>query len=140
MDTSAHTLLLPAGLFSSRCRQFVEMVNGTDSEVCCLTVRSPKSQDSYPGSPLLSPRHGGSNAHMHAGGESLSQQRMKPLQRKVVGRLGSWCESQIEPSVCFKQSFFHFSLYVLAKNIPAPRTKPENLVMTWSCDPVYHVW
>lgn len=55
-------------LFSPRCRQFVEMVNGTDSEVCCLTVRSPKSQDSYPGSPLLSPRHGGSNAHLHAGG------------------------------------------------------------------------
>lgn len=60
---SAHALLL-----FPRCRQFVEMVNGTDSEVCCLTVRSPKSQDSYPGSPLLSPRHGGSNPHLHAGG------------------------------------------------------------------------
>lgn len=51
-----------------RCRQFVEMVNGTDSEVCCLTVRSPKSQDSYPGSPILSPHHGGSNTHLHTGG------------------------------------------------------------------------
>ena len=27
------------------------MVNGTDSEVRCLGGRSPKSQDSYPGSP-----------------------------------------------------------------------------------------
>uniref|UniRef100_A0A8C7XDZ3 RAN binding protein 10 n=1 Tax=Oryzias sinensis TaxID=183150 RepID=A0A8C7XDZ3_9TELE len=47
----------PNLLFMLKCRQFVEMVNGTDSEVCCLTVRSPKSQDSYPDSPSLSPRH-----------------------------------------------------------------------------------
>lgn len=40
-------------------RQFIEMVNGTDSEVRCLGGRSPKSQDSYPGSPrpFGSPSH-----------------------------------------------------------------------------------
>lgn len=56
-----------------RCRQFVEMVNGTDSEVRCLTIRSPKSQDSYPGSPSLSPRHGASNTHLHTGGTHAEQ-------------------------------------------------------------------
>lgn len=42
-----------------RVRQFIEMVNGTDSEVRCLGGRSPKSQDSYPGSPrsFSSPGH-----------------------------------------------------------------------------------
>ncbi|TDH09223.1 hypothetical protein EPR50_G00084490 [Perca flavescens] len=57
----------PNLLFMLKCRQFVEMVNGTDSEVRCLTIRSPKSQDSYPGSPSLSPRHGASNTHLHTG-------------------------------------------------------------------------
>ncbi|XP_030587193.1 ran-binding protein 10 isoform X1 [Archocentrus centrarchus] len=58
----------PNLLFMLKCRQFVEMVNGTDSEVRCLTIRSPKSQDSYPGSPCLSPHHGASNTHLHTGG------------------------------------------------------------------------
>ncbi|KAG7523100.1 ran-binding protein 10 [Solea senegalensis] len=58
----------PNLLFMLKCRQFVEMVNGTDSEVRCLTIRSPKSQDSYPGSPSFSPRHGASNTHLHTGG------------------------------------------------------------------------
>ncbi|XP_015242695.1 PREDICTED: ran-binding protein 10-like, partial [Cyprinodon variegatus] len=58
----------PNLLFMLKCRQFVEMVNGTDSEVCCLTVRSPKSQDSYPGSPSLSPRHAASSTHIHSTG------------------------------------------------------------------------
>uniref|UniRef100_A0A669BXR2 RAN binding protein 10 n=2 Tax=Oreochromis TaxID=8139 RepID=A0A669BXR2_ORENI len=57
----------PNLLFMLKCRQFVEMVNGTDSEVRCLTIRSPKSQDSYPGSPCLSPHHGASNTHLHTG-------------------------------------------------------------------------
>uniref|UniRef100_A0A8C5HC99 Ran-binding protein 10 n=1 Tax=Gouania willdenowi TaxID=441366 RepID=A0A8C5HC99_GOUWI len=57
----------PNLLFVLKCRQFVEMVNGTDSEVRCLAIRSPKSQDSYPGSPNLSPRHGASNPHLHTG-------------------------------------------------------------------------
>ncbi|XP_034443752.1 ran-binding protein 10 isoform X5 [Hippoglossus hippoglossus] len=60
----------PNLLFMLKCRQFVEMVNGTDSEVRCLTIRSPKSQDSYPGSPSLSPRHGASNTHLQTAGES----------------------------------------------------------------------
>uniref|UniRef100_A0A3Q2QAS5 RAN binding protein 10 n=1 Tax=Fundulus heteroclitus TaxID=8078 RepID=A0A3Q2QAS5_FUNHE len=58
----------PNLLFMLKCRQFVEMVNGTDSEVRCLPVRSPKSQDSYPGSPNLSPRHAVSSTHIHSGG------------------------------------------------------------------------
>ncbi|KAM9754465.1 ran-binding protein 10 isoform 2-T4 [Menidia menidia] len=58
----------PNLLFMLKCRQFVEMVNGTDSEVRCLALRSPKSQDSYPGSPSLSPRHAASSTHLHAGG------------------------------------------------------------------------
>uniref|UniRef100_W5N0J3 RAN binding protein 9 n=2 Tax=Lepisosteus oculatus TaxID=7918 RepID=W5N0J3_LEPOC len=41
----------PNLLFMLKVRQFIEMVNGTDSEVRCLGGRSPKSQDSYPGSP-----------------------------------------------------------------------------------------
>ncbi|XP_064186862.1 ran-binding protein 9-like isoform X2 [Anguilla rostrata] len=53
----------PDLLFMLKVRQFIEMVNGTDSEVRCLGGRSPKSQDSYPGSPrpfgspALSPSH-----------------------------------------------------------------------------------
>uniref|UniRef100_UPI00358FCA50 ran-binding protein 9-like n=2 Tax=Myxine glutinosa TaxID=7769 RepID=UPI00358FCA50 len=43
----------PELLFRLKVRQFVEMVNGTDSEVRSLGAggRSPKSQDSYAGSP-----------------------------------------------------------------------------------------
>uniref|UniRef100_A0A8C9MTZ8 RAN binding protein 10 n=1 Tax=Serinus canaria TaxID=9135 RepID=A0A8C9MTZ8_SERCA len=58
----------PNLLFMLKCRQFVEMVNGTDSEVRCFSARSPRSQDSYPGSPSLSPRHGSSNSHLHSTG------------------------------------------------------------------------
>ncbi|XP_034061769.1 LOW QUALITY PROTEIN: ran-binding protein 10 [Gymnodraco acuticeps] len=58
----------PNLLFMLKCRQFVEMVNGTDGEVRCLPIRSPKSQDSYPGSPSLSPHHGASNTHLNTGG------------------------------------------------------------------------
>uniref|UniRef100_A0A8C5CYB8 RAN binding protein 9 n=1 Tax=Gadus morhua TaxID=8049 RepID=A0A8C5CYB8_GADMO len=49
----------PDLLFMLKVRQFIEMVNGTDSEVRCLGGRSPKSQDSYPGSPrpFSSPSH-----------------------------------------------------------------------------------
>ncbi|NXY77854.1 RBP10 protein, partial [Glareola pratincola] len=58
----------PNLLFMLKCRQFVEMVNGTDSEVRCFSARSPRSQDSYPGSPSLSPRHGSNNSHVHSTG------------------------------------------------------------------------
>ncbi|KAL2097701.1 hypothetical protein ACEWY4_006908 [Coilia grayii] len=49
----------PDLLFMLKVRQFIEMVNGTDSEVRCLGGRSPKSQDSYPDSPcpFSSPTH-----------------------------------------------------------------------------------
>ncbi|XP_074843716.1 ran-binding protein 9 isoform X2 [Carettochelys insculpta] len=69
----------PNLLFALKVRQFIEMVNGTDSEVRCLGGHSPKSQDSYPvsprsfSSPSMSPSHGmnihslatskGSNTH-----------------------------------------------------------------------------
>lgn len=54
----------------SRVRQFIEMVNGTDSEVRCLGGRSPKSQDSYPGSPRLfnSPVHKASSSQAYQTG------------------------------------------------------------------------
>lgn len=58
-------------LVHPRCRQFVEMVNGTDSEVRFFSTRSPKSQDSYPDSPNLSPRHGSNNLHIHVTGRCL---------------------------------------------------------------------
>ncbi|XP_062381764.1 ran-binding protein 9 isoform X2 [Sardina pilchardus] len=58
----------PDLLFMLKVRQFIEMVNGTDSEVRCLGGRSPKSQDSYPGSPrpFSSPTHkaSGSQAYL----------------------------------------------------------------------------
>ncbi|XP_041760361.1 ran-binding protein 9 isoform X1 [Coregonus clupeaformis] len=41
----------PDLLFMLKVRQFIEMVNGTDSEVRCLGGCNPKSQDSYPGPP-----------------------------------------------------------------------------------------
>ncbi|XP_069026233.1 ran-binding protein 9 [Embiotoca jacksoni] len=60
----------PDLLFMLKVRQFIEMVNGTDSEVRCLGGRSPKSQDSYPGSPLLfsSPSHKASSSQPYLTG------------------------------------------------------------------------
>uniref|UniRef100_A0A8C1RQM1 RAN binding protein 9 n=1 Tax=Cyprinus carpio TaxID=7962 RepID=A0A8C1RQM1_CYPCA len=57
-------------LFMLKVRQFIEMVNGTDSEVRCLGGRSPKSQDSYPGSPRLfnSPVHKASSSQTYQTG------------------------------------------------------------------------
>uniref|UniRef100_A0A8C7L1T6 RAN binding protein 9 n=1 Tax=Oncorhynchus kisutch TaxID=8019 RepID=A0A8C7L1T6_ONCKI len=56
----------PNLLFMLKVRQFIEMVNGTDSEVRCLGGRSPKSQDSYTGSPrpFSSPRHKASGSQV----------------------------------------------------------------------------
>ena len=75
-----------------RCRQFVEMVNGTDSEVRSLSSRSPKSQDSYPGSPSLSPRHGPSSSHMHNTGQPLSRGLWEELvwRREATPHTLSW--------------------------------------------------
>ncbi|XP_059916885.1 ran-binding protein 10 [Gadus macrocephalus] len=58
----------PNLLFMLKCRQFVEMVNGTDSEVRCFGVLSPKYQESHPGSPNLSPLHGAAGTQLHSGG------------------------------------------------------------------------
>uniref|UniRef100_A0A4W3K3J7 RAN binding protein 10 n=1 Tax=Callorhinchus milii TaxID=7868 RepID=A0A4W3K3J7_CALMI len=68
----------PNLLFMLKCRQFVEMVNGTDSEVRCFSARSPKSQDSYPGSPNLSPRHGANNAHLNNAGNCSAHFPTRP--------------------------------------------------------------
>uniref|UniRef100_A0A3B3DHI6 RAN binding protein 10 n=1 Tax=Oryzias melastigma TaxID=30732 RepID=A0A3B3DHI6_ORYME len=75
----------PNLLFMLKCRQFVEMVNGTDSEVRCLTVRSPKSQDSYPDSPGLSPRHAASNTHVHSGGTHTHTHPEEQLTESMTG-------------------------------------------------------
>uniref|UniRef100_A0A8C6ZYW2 RAN binding protein 9 n=1 Tax=Nothoprocta perdicaria TaxID=30464 RepID=A0A8C6ZYW2_NOTPE len=67
----------PNLLFVFWVRQFIEMVNGTDSEVRCLGGHSPKSQDSYPvsprsfSSPSMSPSHG-MNIHSLAAGKGSS--------------------------------------------------------------------
>ncbi|XP_064299725.1 ran-binding protein 9 isoform X2 [Phalacrocorax carbo] len=67
----------PNLLFALKVRQFIEMVNGTDSEVRCLGGHSPKSQDSYPvsprsfSSPSMSPSHG-MNIHNLAAGKGSS--------------------------------------------------------------------
>lgn len=64
-------VLLPPSLpCVLRVRQFIEMVNGTDSEVRCLGGRSPKSQDSYPGSPrpFSSPSHKASSSQPYLPG------------------------------------------------------------------------
>ena len=47
-------------LFMLKCRQFIEMVNGTDSEVCGPSMLSPRSQSSSArSSPSMSPTHHG---------------------------------------------------------------------------------
>uniref|UniRef100_A0A8D0A4T4 RAN binding protein 9 n=1 Tax=Sander lucioperca TaxID=283035 RepID=A0A8D0A4T4_SANLU len=60
----------PDLLFMLKVRQFIEMVNGTDSEVRCLGGRSPKSQDSYTGSPrtFSSPSHKASSSQPYLPG------------------------------------------------------------------------
>ncbi|KAK5860436.1 hypothetical protein PBY51_021913 [Eleginops maclovinus] len=64
----------PDLLFMLKVRQFIEMVNGTDSEVRCLGGRSPKSQDSYPGSPrpFSSPSHKASGSQPYLPGSDSS--------------------------------------------------------------------
>ncbi|KAK1161904.1 ran-binding protein 10-like [Acipenser oxyrinchus oxyrinchus] len=57
----------PNLLFMLKCRQFVEMVNGTDSEVRCFTTRSPNPRTATR-VPSMSPRHGASNPHLHGTG------------------------------------------------------------------------
>lgn len=57
------------------------MVNGTDSEVRCLGGRSPKSQDSYPGSPRLfnSPTHKATGSQAYQSGMYYSKLFVKSL-------------------------------------------------------------
>uniref|UniRef100_A0A8C5A8U8 RAN binding protein 10 n=1 Tax=Gadus morhua TaxID=8049 RepID=A0A8C5A8U8_GADMO len=67
----------PNLLFMLKCRQFVEMVNGTDSEVRCFGVLSPKYQESHPGSPNLSPLHGAAGTQLHIGGTHDSEMEIE---------------------------------------------------------------
>ncbi|XP_061110372.1 ran-binding protein 9-like isoform X2 [Conger conger] len=96
-------------LFMLKVRQFIEMVNGTDSEVRCLGGRSPKSQDSYPGSPrlfsspTLSPSHG---ASIH----SLASPAKPSGSQSYLPGFDSSCSNGVAPSKphpsphCNKQS------------------------------------
>ncbi|KAM6376412.1 ran-binding protein 9 isoform 3-T3 [Alca torda] len=84
----------PNLLFALKVRQFIEMVNGTDSEVRCLGGHSPKSQDSYPvsprsfSSPSMSPSHG-MNIHSLATGKGssthFSEVDSSQLRRQLCG-------------------------------------------------------
>uniref|UniRef100_A0A7N5ZPG5 RAN binding protein 10 n=1 Tax=Anabas testudineus TaxID=64144 RepID=A0A7N5ZPG5_ANATE len=96
----------PNLLFMLKCRQFVEMVNGTDSEVRCLNIRSPKSQDSYSGSPSLSPRHGASNTHLHTGADSptCSNGVTPPSKSKSASSSASSSTSSSPSSVNYSES------------------------------------
>lgn len=62
-------------LFLLKCRQFIEMVNGTDSEV--RPSRSPKSQGS---SPCMSPNYRSNLVHQHGGNFSPNQSAISPKQ------------------------------------------------------------
>ncbi|KAK7114787.1 ran-binding protein 9-like isoform X3 [Littorina saxatilis] len=75
----------PNLLFMLKCRQFVEMVNGSDSEVRGPNSRSPRSQHSSGGtgssrsSPNLSPAHNlSANASSSAGPHILHYQSQRP--------------------------------------------------------------
>ncbi|KAJ8277055.1 hypothetical protein GJAV_G00070970 [Gymnothorax javanicus] len=87
----------PDLLFMLKVRQFIEMVNGTDSEVRCLGGRSPKSQDSYPGSPrlfgspALSPSH---CASIH----SLSTSTKPSGSHSYLPGFDSCCSNGVLPS------------------------------------------
>ncbi|XP_048867593.1 ran-binding protein 9 [Brienomyrus brachyistius] len=87
----------PNLLFMLKVRQFIEMVNGTDSEVRCLGGRSPKSQDSYPGSPRLfgspslSPSHG-PNIH------SLASPTKAGSSHSYLSGFDSSCSNGVAPA------------------------------------------
>ncbi|XP_053305700.1 ran-binding protein 10 isoform X2 [Spea bombifrons] len=72
----------PNLLFMLKCRQFVEMVNGSDSEVRCFNLKSPKSHGSYPDSPNLSPRQGANNLHSHIIGSLTCSNGVASMKRK----------------------------------------------------------
>ncbi|MEQ2194889.1 Ran-binding protein 9 [Xenoophorus captivus] len=78
----------PDLLFMLKVRQFIEMVNGTDSEVRCLGGRSPKSQDSYPGSPrtFSSPSHKASSSQPYLTGMLLLDSRSSELIEISLGK------------------------------------------------------
>uniref|UniRef100_A0A3B3S4Q6 RAN binding protein 9 n=1 Tax=Paramormyrops kingsleyae TaxID=1676925 RepID=A0A3B3S4Q6_9TELE len=96
----------PNLLFMLKVRQFIEMVNGTDSEVRCLGGRSPKSQDSYPGSPRLfgspslSPSHG-PNIH------SLASPTKAGSSHSYLSGFDSSCSNGVAPPKPHPQSHPH---------------------------------
>lgn len=107
---------LPLPSYEIRCRQFVEMVNGTDSEVRCFSARSPRSQDSYPGSPSLSPRHGSSNSHVHSTGK--------------CGVFISWWEEQmLKVNYCPLPAIFCMLFYEMLLSFVIPSW--ESILLPW---------
>ncbi|XP_055461507.1 ran-binding protein 9-like, partial [Psammomys obesus] len=79
----------PNLLFTLKVRQFIEMVNGTDSEVRFLESQRPKSQDSYPvsprpfSSPSMSSSHGMSVHSLASGKSSISEIDPSQLRRQL---------------------------------------------------------
>jgi hypothetical protein len=105
-------------LFMLKCRQFIEMVNGTDSEVRGPAIRSPRSFHGGGGSnrssPSMSPVHcggGGGGGTSHTSSSSSSQRTTTPSSggggsstgsgspspnRSIVGVKGHSSTSQIQ--------------------------------------------
>lgn len=97
-------------LISFRVRQFIEMVNGTDSEVRCLGGRSPKSQDSYPVSPrpfspAVSPSHG-MNIHNLASGKASTAHFSGEIQSYNLFHYNRF-------AICYFETVFFFRLFAM---------------------------
>ncbi|XP_050396558.1 ran-binding protein 9 isoform X1 [Patella vulgata] len=78
----------PNLLFTLKCRQFIEMVNGTDSEVRGLSVHSPKSRHgsgSNRSSPTMSPVHYGSSNNLHPQRTPTGSGNNSPSRSSVKG-------------------------------------------------------
>ncbi|XP_048695902.1 ran-binding protein 9 isoform X4 [Caretta caretta] len=103
----------PNLLFALKVRQFIEMVNGTDSEVRCLGGHSPKSQDSYPvsprsfNSPSMSPSHG-MNIHSLATSKGSSTH---------FSGFESSCSNGVIPNKAH-QSYCHIKHQSTSLNVP----------------------
>ncbi|XP_037749010.2 ran-binding protein 9 isoform X3 [Chelonia mydas] len=103
----------PNLLFALKVRQFIEMVNGTDSEVRCLGGHSPKSQDSYPvsprsfSSPSMSPSHG-MNIHSLATSKGSSTH---------FSGFESSCSNGVIPNKAH-QSYCHIKHQSTSLNVP----------------------
>lgn len=114
-------------------RQFIEMVNGTDSEVRCLGGHSPKSQDSYPvsprsfSSPSMSPSHG-MNIHNLATGKGSSTHFSGKLMWKIYHRDLDILHHEDFLFVCFQLSIGKSYKYLQTDNLFYLRVDTECFV------------